>query len=114
MAKAPGMYLSDLNLQLAKLRLEQKILSESSGCRRDAAVIRAQTNKSSTVASTAASVGDETATNQVSKEDDASLKAARVELAVLLGDKEKSVLMGEGVLRKEVARLHRAHFHSGR
>ena len=104
--KSAGMYLSDLNLQLAKLRLEQKILSETSGAVATLPAME-QTNKSSTVASAAASVGEETATNQVSKEDDASLKEARVELAVLLGDKEKSVLMGEVRFEKEVARLHR-------
>ena len=104
--KSAGMYLSDLNLQLAKLRLEQKILSEVSD---SAAVpLAVQTNKSGAGIVSGPATANETATNEVSKDDDISLKSARVELAVLLGDKEEKIrIMGEHRFDDEVTRLQR-------
>ena len=102
-AKSAGLSLSDLNLQLAKLRLEHKILSETSAAGA-ASVISAQTNQ--IAATNSASLGVYTkGTDQISKDDDAALKAARVELAVLLGDKEKLRMMGSKGAENEVGRL---------
>ncbi len=100
--KSAGMYLSDLNLELAKLRLEHKVLSEVSDATSAAAVM--QTNAARTNTSVADIIG--TATNKLSQDDDTTLKSARVELAVMLGDKEDKVRsMGEHRFDEEVGRL---------
>jgi len=91
-AKSAGLSLSDLNLQLAKLRLEHKILSDTSAGGA-ASVISAQTNQLAITNSASLGVYT-TGTNQVTKDDDAALKSARVELAVLLSDKDKKRDMG--------------------
>lgn len=102
--KSAGMYLSDLNLQLAKLRLEQKILSQVSDAGPHApAAGKTNLSESEMPAAAAAEEGD---TNQISQDDDMSLKSARVELAVLLGDKEEKVrAMGQKRFEEEVGRL---------
>jgi capsular exopolysaccharide synthesis family protein len=103
-AKSAGMYLSDLNLQLAKLRLERKILSEVS----DPAGMTSMASQTNEPDTAPISSAEETITNDVSKDDDSSLKSARVELAVMLGDKEERVrAMGEHRFEEEVARLQR-------
>jgi len=104
-AKSAGTYLSELNLQLAKLRLDRNILSEVSNA--VAAAPAPQTNGSPVGAAPISST-QETATNGVSKDDDNSLKSTRVELAMLLDDKEQRVrTMGEHRYEEEVARLQR-------
>ena len=101
--KSAGLYLSDLNLQLAKLRLDHKIRSETSAAGA-ASEISAPTNPVAATNSAALSFNT-TGTNQISKDDDAALKAARVELAVLLSDKEKLRMMGQKNAEEEVGRL---------
>lgn len=103
-AKSAGMYLSDLNLQLAKLRLEQKILNEVSNTE-VAPVTASSTNHSATPASGSSAAVDGVTTNQVSPDDDTVLKSARVELAVFLGNKEDELrTMGPHRFDEEVAR----------
>jgi capsular exopolysaccharide synthesis family protein len=121
-AKSAGMYLSDRNLELAKIRMERKLLSEVSNPGA-AAPVASRTNGSvaartnlSVASGTNGSVGSSltppvlgtAVTNELSKDDDASLKSDRLELALLLGDKEEKVrAMGQDNFDKEVARLQR-------
>jgi succinoglycan biosynthesis transport protein ExoP len=104
-AKSAGMYLSELNLQLAKLRLERKILSEIS----NPGTVTAMSTTNGLLGDAASvSSGGETVTNEVSKDDDTSLKSARLELAMLLGDKDQRVrAMGEHRFNEEITRLQR-------
>jgi capsular exopolysaccharide synthesis family protein len=84
-AKSAGMYLADLNLQLSKLKLEHELLEK--GVR--SAFSPPPTNAPSISASTNAT-GNTVGTGPlVSAANDAALKAARVELAVLLAEKTK-------------------------
>ncbi|HEX4265933.1 MAG TPA: Wzz/FepE/Etk N-terminal domain-containing protein [Verrucomicrobiae bacterium] len=100
--KSAGMYLSDLNLQLAKLRLEHKILTEVSNAVPAKATATA-TNLPATPALSAAAA--ETTTNQVSQDDDTALKNARVEVAVFLGNKDDEIrTMGQHRFDEELAR----------
>jgi succinoglycan biosynthesis transport protein ExoP len=114
--KSAGLYLAELNLQVAKLRLEQKLLRESL----EAAITTVPnfldagpTNADSRLAApaTAESIpppAQPAATNSVAAIDDAALQSARLELAVLLGDKEDKVrYMGERRFEQGVARLQR-------
>jgi len=104
-AKSAGMYLSDLNLQMAKLRLEKNVLSEVSddGV---AVVIPPGTNQMREASNRVAAAAVGTLTNSASIDDDAALKSARVELAVLLGDETENVRsIGADRFAKEVARL---------
>lgn len=94
-AKSAGLYLSDLNLQLAKLRLEHKILSEVS----DAAV------KPLPVAGADGAAISADTTNGVSNEDDETLKSARVNLEMLLTDTARAKVMGPKAFNEESNRL---------
>lgn len=105
--KSAGLYLSDLNLQLAKLRLEHRILSEVSAAAAATQVLSptTQTNQAAATNSTFATVYP-AGTNQISEDDDSSLKSARVQLAVLLSDKEQKLQqMGQHNFDQEVTRL---------
>lgn len=99
--KSSGIYLSDLNLELAKLRMEHKVLSETSGATGPVVMETKAAHTNSPLADIAGS-----STNGLSPDDDTALKQARVELAVMLGDKEDKVRnMGEHRFDEEVGRL---------
>ncbi len=99
--KSAGLYLAELNLQLAKLRLEQKLLHQSADAKTNA-------NDDGNFRPATESISNPLTTNQISNADDTSLRSARVELAVLLGDKtEKVRYFGEQKFEQEVTRLRR-------
>ena len=99
--KSAGLYLSDLNLELAKSRLELELLSQGQ-TNADADWMAADTTNSiplSTQPST---------TNLVATSDDTAFNSVRLDLAVLLGNKEEKIRdMGEYKFEQEVARLQR-------
>lgn len=120
-AKSVGLSLSDLNLQLAKLRLDQKILSEVSSTSVALPVSTATnsspaaaaalagpegTNQSSESASTAWTMDGVTA-DQVSQEDDRELSFVRFQLAELVGDEEQKRVMGPTAFENTSNRLER-------
>jgi succinoglycan biosynthesis transport protein ExoP len=114
--KSAGLYLAELNLQLAKFRLEQALLRQSLETAIAAAPTFPQVGLTNVDAGQAAPAtaesapppGQPAATNSVGAIDDAALKSARLDLAVLLGDKEDKVrYLGERKFAQEVARLQR-------
>ena len=105
--KSAGAYLSDLTLELAKLRMEHKVLTEVSDA---TSAVLLQTNAAQTntvqTNSSLTDIAGAPSTNGVSKDDDTALKGARVDLAVMLTDKENKVRsMGEHRFDEEVGRL---------
>ena len=97
--KSAGLYLSDLNLELAKSRLEQKLLSQGQTNAEAGLVALDATNSipSSTLPST---------TNLVASSEDAAFNSVRLELAVMLGNRDDKIrAMGLYGYEKEVARL---------
>ena len=99
--RSAGLYLSDLNLQLAKARLELKLLGE--GQTNADAVLSALDATNSIPLPTLSS-----ATNLVASSDDEAFNSVRLDLAVMLGNREDKVrAMGEYRYEAEVARLQR-------
>jgi len=99
--KSAGLYLSSLNLELARARLEQKLLSQGQTNVDAELITLSGTNSipSSTLPST---------TNLVATSEDAAFNAVRLDLAVLLGNRDDKVRsMGEYGFEKEVTRLQR-------
>ncbi len=99
--KSAGLYLSDLNLELAKSRLEQKLLSQGETNTEAGLVSLDATNfiPSSTTPST---------TNVVASSDDAAFNSVRLDLAVMLGNRDDKIrAMGTYGYEKEVARLQK-------
>lgn len=95
--KSDGLYLSDLNLQLAKLKLEQELLTNGLSL----APMIGITNTADTGGTQSNSIDASLA------ESDAMLKKARVDLAVTQAEKEKAP---EGLMRRyddEIARLEK-------
>jgi capsular exopolysaccharide synthesis family protein len=75
-SKSAGTYLSDLNLELSKLRMEHELLQNE--------IATSNTTAQATLLVTTNSPSSAAATNQFSGTSDVLLAAARVELAVLL------------------------------
>jgi Mrp family chromosome partitioning ATPase/uncharacterized protein involved in exopolysaccharide biosynthesis len=114
--KSAGLYLSELNLTLAKARLEQKLLSqgiEPGTMTSSNAMNLRQTNAAQSLASLASSNStaltlSPSAPNYVASADGSTLDTARLELAVLQGNKDDKIrLMGEHGFEQETARLQR-------
>jgi capsular exopolysaccharide synthesis family protein len=120
-AKSAGLYLSELNLDLAKARLEIKQLSQgltnveagqltlNPADPLPASSIPATSNPAILNDTNALSAALPPAgTNLVAKSDEAAFDSVRLELAVLLGNREDKVrAMGAHNYEKEVARLQR-------
>jgi capsular exopolysaccharide synthesis family protein len=120
-SKSAGMYLSELNLDLAKTKLEQKLLSqeiESEKMGSDGAVAAGATNNPQTNAAAALAdlalatvpsrLPQEQTTNQVDQATDAELNSTRLDLAVMLANKEAKVrAMGQHGYDEELKRLHK-------
>jgi len=99
--KSAGLYLSELNLEMAKSRLELNLLSEGQTNANGGLFALEATNliPSFTLPS---------ATNLVASSDDEAFNAVRLDLAVMLGNREDKVrAMGDYGFEKEVARLQR-------
>jgi len=99
--KSAGLYLSDLNLELAKSKLELKLLNEGQTNAETELISLDATNSisSATFSST---------TNQVASSEDAAFNSVRLDLAVMLGNRDDKVrTMGEHNFEAEVARLQR-------
>ena len=99
--RSAGLYLSDLNLELAKARLAQELLGLGQTNTDTGLFVPNVTNfiSSGTLSST---------TNGVATSDDSEFNSVRLELAVLLANKEDKVrAMGEHGFEQEVARLQR-------
>jgi Mrp family chromosome partitioning ATPase/uncharacterized protein involved in exopolysaccharide biosynthesis len=113
--KSAGLCLSDLNLQLAKARLELKLLgsgqtnTDTGEIALDAPdLIPASTPLFSTNLAVASTTGAVLSTNLVATSDDAAFNSVRLDLAVMLGNREDKVrAMGEYRYEQEVARLRR-------
>ena len=115
-AKSAGTYLSELNLELAKNRLEQKLLIQGlapiSNPTNDAGNL-APTNQlgqlTNAIAANDSSSPPVTPTNFMAIADDPNLNSARLELAMLTGNKQSRIkYMGVHSYEEEVARLTRA------
>lgn len=104
--KSAGLYLSELNLDLGKARLDLKLLEEGST---NAGAGLSGFNVTHSVPDTDFPAGTNlAAAADVAKTDEASFDSARLDLAVLLGNREDKVrAMGEHNYDKEVARLQR-------
>jgi capsular exopolysaccharide synthesis family protein len=99
--KSAGVYLSELNLELAKSKLELELLSQ--GQTNAGADLIALGASNSIPSSTLPS-----STNLVATSDDTAFNSVRLDLAVLLGNKEDKVRsMGEHNYEQEIARLQR-------
>jgi capsular exopolysaccharide synthesis family protein len=99
--KSAGLYLSELNLALAKARLEQNLLNEGQTNGTAGIFTLDATNPipSSTFPAT---------TNLVASSDDDAFNSVRLSLAVLLGNREDKIrAMGVYGFEKEVERLQR-------
>ena len=114
--KSAGSYLSELNLELAKSKLKQKLLSEgiepepvfpanatAPGLTNTVEGLLAQGTTNSSPSSLLQSL-----TNVVVTDTDSALNSARLDLAILLGNKEEKIrYMGEHGFDQEVERLQR-------
>jgi polysaccharide biosynthesis transport protein len=114
--RSAGMYLSDLNLQLAKLNLEQNLLSQGMAPETIASPIATNSESFNAEAgmmapastNLMASFPSPATTNSVATTDDYEYNSARLELAVLLANREDKVrAIGEHGYDQEVARLQR-------
>ena len=96
-SKSHGLYLAEMNMQVARLRLEEELLSkgldlEASGV---STLTNLPANSSTNKPASASSDSDMTnivsaaATNSPAFASDAALKAARLQLAVVLAEKER-------------------------
>jgi len=106
-ARSAGTYLSDLNLELAKSKMELELLGPE------------QTNSNATAQANTNSEAAQDATNRIPPSayhastnlagaDDAAFNAVRLDLAVLLGNREDKLrAMGQYRYDLEVARLQR-------
>lgn len=123
-AKSVGLSLSDLNLQLARLRLDQRILSEISGnsLALSDSVATNQSPKSTaglalpdsaetneTLESSSVSVTEGTAVDPVSQQGEISLNLSRVQLSELLAETPEEIKESPGqyYYDKDIARLKR-------
>ncbi len=115
-SRSAGLYLSDLNLELAKSRLEQKLLSQEIASENTNAADltnRAPTNALAVLASLPAVVSPTSlplvaVTNQAELTTDADLTSARLDLAIMLANEESKVrAMGEHGYEEEIKRLHK-------
>jgi succinoglycan biosynthesis transport protein ExoP len=99
--RSAGVYLSDLNLELAKSELELRLLSQG------------QTNGSASLAAldftnAIPSSTQPSSTNLVATSDDSAFNQVRLDLAILLGNKQDKIRsMGSYGFDQEVARLQR-------
>ncbi len=99
--KSSGVYLSELNLELAKSKMELELLSQGQ-TNADAGLFAL--NLSNSMPSSTF----QSATNLVAASDDAAFNAVRLDLAVLLGNRDEKIrAMGQYGFEKEVARLQR-------
>ena len=135
--RSAGVYLSQLNLELAKSRLDLNLLNQgiaaatlpvagsaSQASTNAATDLLAFTATNSFPAATPASTTNPAAftaanfmpvaapvstTNQVAESDDAAFNSARLELAVMLGNQEEKMrYMGKQGFEREVARLRKS------
>lgn len=122
-ALSAGSRLSYLNLQLARLRMDQKILNEVSGAGvalSDSVATNRPTESSNVagsgsvstnefVKSGSAASAEDTAVDSVFQEDEALLGSARVDLAELLRETDDEIRQGVGPhnFSNQVARLQR-------
>jgi polysaccharide biosynthesis transport protein len=120
-SKSAGAYLSELNVDLAKSRLEQKLLSqeiEMEKTEADRLAAAGATNHAST--NTAAGLSDfpvaagpsalpmAPTTNQVELATDTELNSTRLDLAMMLANQEDKVrAMGEHGYEEEIKRLRK-------
>jgi capsular exopolysaccharide synthesis family protein len=114
-SKSAGLYLSDLNLELAKSRLEQKLLSQEIEAETIAAgpTNHGQTNAVDELAGVATTASFSPfsllpTTNVIDAANDSALNSTRLDLAVMLGNREDKVrAMGEHGYEQEVKRLRK-------
>ena len=115
-SKSAGLYLSELNLELAKSRLEQKLLGEEIASENitDAdATNSTPTNAASGLADLPELTSPTllplvTTTNQVELATGAQLNSTRLDLAVMLANRESKVrVMGEHGYEEEIKRLRK-------
>ena len=111
-AKSAGLYLAELNMQLAKLKLEKKLLEEGLGAAPTNEVIAG--DPGSTLLSTNAASNLVLGSNIPLMASDNTLKTARVELQVRRAERDKVVAdHGEIAARRlneEIARLENTVF----
>jgi capsular exopolysaccharide synthesis family protein len=113
--RSAGMYLSDLQMELAKSRLEQKLLSQGIEPESIAATSSTNFGSMNVVGAVALSstnsmplAAPPTTTNSVATTDDSEYNSVRLDLAVLLANKEDKIrAMGEHGFQQEVVRLQR-------
>jgi len=98
--KSAGLYLSDLNLQLDKLKLERKLLQQGVA---EAAI--GGTNGSLAPVGSANALVDNPGTNALRAGNDLALKSAQVELAVLLAERAQET-NGLGEMHPAVRKLN--------
>jgi capsular exopolysaccharide synthesis family protein len=114
-SKSAGLYLSDLNLELAKSRLEQKLLKQEIEAETMVAALtnHGPTNAVAELASVSATAllppfSVSPTTNGIEAANDAALNSARLDLAVMLGNREDQVrVMGEHGYEQEIKRLRK-------
>ena len=114
-AKAPGLYLADLNLQLAKFKLDRDLLAKGLSLDTNeilvlpSASLTGTTNTASGTSSNAVSTSRENEFADMAS--DTALKSARVELAVRRAERDQTLAeRGEIAARRlddEVKRLER-------
>jgi polysaccharide biosynthesis transport protein len=109
--KSTGLYLSELKMELAASKLDQKLLSqeiESETLAESSLTNSASTNIEAGLTATSAFEPFPlvTATNEIDAADDTALNSAWFDLAVLLGNKEQKIqTMGEHGFNEELKRL---------
>lgn len=125
-SKSAGMYLSDLNVDLARNRLEQNLLSQEIDAEKaevTSLAVAGTTNSSTTnsvttngvvaadespVAAAMAAMPVVPTTNQVELATDEELNSTRLDLAMMLANKEEKIrAMGEHGFDEEVKRLRK-------
>jgi capsular exopolysaccharide synthesis family protein len=110
--KSAGAYLSQLNLELAKSKLDLDLLNQGIApvtLPVASAGGQAPTNAAAgLIAVSATNTLSTASTNQVADSDDAAFNSARLDLAVLLGNQEEKMrYMGKQGFEREVARLQK-------
>ena len=105
-AKSAGLYLSEINIDLAKTRLDLKLLDEGPT---NAGAGLPALNATNPISESAFPAGtNPAATADMAKTDEASFDSVRLDLAVMLGNHEDKVrAMGSHNYEQEVGRLQR-------
>jgi polysaccharide biosynthesis transport protein len=120
-SKSAGLYLSDLNLQLGKYRLEQKLLSQeitSDKTESNSLAALDSTNYMQAIASAGladfpvpaslSSLSPVPTARPVDEANDSELNSTRLNLGMMIGDKEDKVRsMGEHAYEEEIKRLRK-------